>query len=102
MEKKEKRKIEDLLDKLSIPVSNLGYEYLVTAINDKRLNENAVIEDIYHNIAEKHHTTRDRVERAIRHSYYKKEKTIQEYFNVSYKITNKKLLALLIREVGRI
>ena len=51
MKENKERKIEDLLDSLGIPVANLGYKYLVTAMNNKIFDENSTIEDIYIYIA---------------------------------------------------
>lgn len=97
----EKRKIEDLLDMLEIPVSNYGYQYLITGIELYRKDNKQKIMAIYEQIAKKHNTTSSRAERAIRQCWYKKEETIKKYFKINYNITNSRMLGLLTRELER-
>lgn len=97
----EKRKIEDLLDKFNMPIDNLGYRYLITALEIYMKDINIKITSIYKEVAEIHNTTASRVERAIRHSTECIERNVKQYFNVDYDITNRRFLALLAREMER-
>ena len=54
------------------------------------------MEDIYNEIAIIHHTTRNRVERAMRTARKEANKEIKDTFNYDpHKLTNKKVLVLL-------
>lgn len=97
----EKRKIENLLDRLNIPLDNLGYRYLISALEIYTKDINTKITLIYSQVAKKHNSTASRVERAIRHSVECAEENIKQYFKVDYEITNRRFLALLAREVER-
>ena len=61
--------IPKLLLKLQFNVSSIGFNYWVTAIIQYRKNYykyNNTIEQVYHDVAKIHNTTRTRVERAMR------------------------------------
>lgn len=96
-----KRKVEDLLDKLNIPIDNLGYRYLISALEIYQKDTDIKITLIYSIIGKKYNSSAERVERAIRHCIEISEENIKKYFNVNYNITNKRLVALLSRELER-
>ena len=97
-----KRIIEDLLDELNIPADNLGYKYWITAIQQKLNDEDRYyMENLYIDIGKIHGNTRGGVERAMRHAYETSRDKIKTYFKVEYEITNRRFLALLIREIER-
>lgn len=56
---------------------------------------------IYNQVAKVHNSTAKAVERAIRHSIELNQSTMQQYFQINYKIKNTNLLALLAREMER-
>lgn len=97
----DKRKLENILDKLNIPVDNLGYVYLITAVEIYLKSKTNNITETYKEIAKQHKTKYSRVERAIRHEIDKNEDRIKQFFNVDYDITNRRFLALLTREMER-
>lgn len=97
----EKRKLENILDKLNIPVDNLGYVYLIAAVEFYSKSKTNNITKIYKEVAEAYATKYSRVERAIRHEIHRNEDKIKQFFNVDYDITNRRFLALLIREMER-
>ena len=101
MEKKKLEKIENLLDRLNIPVDILGYQFLVSALEVYTENINTKIRAVYEIVAKKHNKTACAVEKAIRHAIEKNKDTIKQYFHVNYAITNRRFLALLAREIGR-
>lgn len=96
-----KRKLENILDKLNVSVDNLGYTYLINAVEIYLKSRTNNITEIYKEVAERYETKYLRVERAIRHEMDKNEDKIKQYFNVDYDITNRRLLALLTREMER-
>lgn len=97
----DKRKLEDLLDKLNMPIDNLGYRYLISALEIYTKDINTKITLVYSQVSKKHNSTNSRVERAIRHSVGCVEENIKRYFKVDYEITNRRFLALLAREMER-
>lgn len=97
----EKRKIEDLLDKLNMPIDNLGYRYVISALEIYIQDINTKITLVYSQVAKKYNSTSSRVERAIRHLVECAEKNIKQYFKVDYEITNRRFIALLAREMER-
>ena len=98
----EKQTIEDLLDIINIKIDSSGYKYWTEAILQQMENPIEKISELYNLIAKKSNANRGSVERSMRTAYEKNKDIIKEYFNVNYKITNKTLLALLVREVQRI
>lgn len=96
----DKRKLENILDKLNIRLNLSGYRYWITAVEIYSKNKIRITE-LYKEIAKVHNTTAVRVERALRHTIEDKKEAIQKYFNVEYKIYNSAFLALLTREMER-
>ena len=92
--------IAKLLLKLQFNVTSIGFNYWITAINLYRKNYykyNNTIEQVYHDVAKKHNTTRTRVERAMRTAKATATEQIQKQFNYYNKLTNKTVLELLTR-----
>ena len=89
--------IPKLLLKLQFNVSSIGFNYWITAIMQYRKNYfkyNNTIEQVYHDVAKIHNTTRTRVERAMRTAKATATEEIQKQFNYN-KLTNKTVLELL-------
>lgn len=104
------REIIQALRDLSVPVNNLGYEYLKEAISLCLENKMLVYETtsiLYINIAEIYSTTPSKVERAIRHaievSYsIANHKMLQKYINIATiekKPTNSQFIASLVETI---
>ena len=92
--------IPKLLLKLQFNVSSIGFNYWITAIMQYRKNYfkyNNTIEQVYHDVAKIHNTTRTRVERAMRTARTLATEQIQKQFNYYNKLTNKTVLELLTR-----
>lgn len=90
--------IPKLLLKLQFNVSSIGFYYWITAIQRYRKNYykyNNTIEQVYHDVAKIHNTTRTRVERAMRTAKATAIEQIQKQFNYYNKLTNKTVLELL-------
>ena len=90
--------IPKLLLKLQFNVTSIGFNYWITAINLYRTNYykyNNTIEQVYHDVAKIHNTTRTRVERAMRTAKETATEQIQKQFNYYNKLTNKTVLELL-------
>ena len=96
-----KRKLEDILDKLQIKINLFGYKYWITAVELYFKDNTVGMWKICKEIAKKYNTTPSRVDRALRHARERKEEIIQRYFNVNYDIDNSAFLALLAREMER-
>lgn len=63
--------ISDKLDEIGIPARLKGYRYMITAIKEVIYNENAlegITKILYPDVAKKHNSTPQRVEKAIRHA----------------------------------
>lgn len=87
-----------LLLKLQFNVSSIGFNYWVTAIRLYRKNYykyNNTIEQVYHDVARIHNTTRTRVERSMRTAKATATEQIQKQFNYYNKLSNKTVLELL-------
>lgn len=97
----DKRKAEDLLDELKIEIGNLGYKFCLAGIEICEQNELISNKELYSKIAEKYNTTPASVERNIRHSYENRKEEIKKFFNINYKLSNRNLLSLMIRELER-
>jgi hypothetical protein len=92
--------ISKLLLKLQFNVSSIGFNYWITAIMQYRKNYykyNNIIEQVYHDVAKIHNTTRTRVERAMRTARTPATEQIQKQFNYYNRLTNKTVLELLAR-----
>lgn len=90
--------IPKLLLKLQFNVTSIGFQYWATAIMIYRKNYfkyNNTIEQVYHDVAKIHKTTRTRVERAMRTAKATATEEIQKQFNYYNKLTNKTVLELL-------
>lgn len=96
-----KRIIEDLLDELNILANNSGYKYWITAIEIKMKHREETMGNLCIDIAKKYGSTPNCVERAMRYAHTENRNRIKDYFKINYKITNTRLLALLIREIER-
>lgn len=96
-----RRKIENILLKMGIPVSVKGFNYIVDAVLIAYNNPNAKVTDIYKMIGENYNATSLSVERAIRHSFdiarkNRDENGTNEYINSMY-LTNKESIWRLAR-----
>ena len=92
--------IPKLLLKLQFNVYSIGFNYWITAIMKYRKNYfkyNNRIEQVYHDVAKIHNTTRTRVERVMRTARTPATEQIQKQFNYYNKLTNKTVLELLTR-----
>ena len=92
--------INKMLLQLQFNVSSIGFYYWITAIKQYRKNYfkyNNTIENVYHDVARIHNTTRTRVERAMRTAKATATEQIQKQFNYYNKLTNKTVLELLTR-----
>lgn len=90
--------IPKILLKLQFNVSSVGFNYWITAITQYRKNYfkyNNKIEQVYHDVAKIHNTTRTSVERAMRIAKSTATEQIQKQFNYYNKLTNKTVLELL-------
>ncbi len=99
----EKRKIEDLLDEIGIPLNLKGYKFWTEAIQLKLEDENITITKIEEIIAEKYSSTKCAVERNLRHcrECAETEFGISIFNNIGYELNNGRLLDLLVRELKR-
>ena len=95
------RIIEDMLDDIGLIIGYSGYEYLKEAILLKNKNNNIKLGQLYEIIAKQENEQSSVVERAIRTILEASRKNITAYFNVKYKLTIRRILALLQREVKR-
>lgn len=94
--------ITKLLMKLEFNVSSVGFQYWVVALINYKKNYykyNNTIEKVYFDIAEECHTTRDRVERAMRTACEPAKNNISNAFEYNKKLTNKAILKLLTHNV---
>ena len=92
--------IPKLLLKLQFNVTCIGFNYWITAIQQYQKNYykyNNTIEQVYHDVAKIHNTTRTRVERAMRTAKATATEQIQKQYNYYNKLTNKTVLELLTR-----
>ena len=92
--------ISKMLLQLQFNVTSIGFNYWITAIRLYRKNYykyNNTIEQVYHDVARIHNTTRTRVERSMRTAKATATEQIEKQFNYYNKLTNKTLLELLTR-----
>lgn len=91
--------INKLLLKLQFNVSSIGFHYWATSIMQYRKNyyKYNTIEQLYHDVANIHNTTRTKVERAMRTAKTTAIEQIQKHYNYYNKLTNKTVLELLTR-----
>lgn len=97
-EKEIKNVVKKILKQIGIPVNFKGFHYLQTLI---ALNINKDFNMTkYKIVASRHHTTADRVERAIRYICETHQEKLKKYFETEYKITNSVLYELLQEKVS--
>lgn len=95
--------INKMLLQLQFNVTSIGFYYWITAIKLYRKNYykyNNTIEQVYHDVAQIHNTTKTRVERAMRTAKATATEQIQKQFNYYNKLTNKTVLELLTRNAN--
>lgn len=99
-------KYEKILDELGMKVSLKGYVYWVKAMYyaDHLVKEKEVLKmgEVYKYIANLYNDTPLRVEKALRHSIDttpNMRKSVQQKYNINYKINNTIMLILLVRWV---
>ena len=82
------KNIEEILLRMGIPASVLGFRYIVDAILflDKEGTEDLKYTYLYYKIAKKNNSTIERVERAIRHALSIARKKIENHKLVEYYI----------------
>ena len=104
--------VTDIIHEIGVPAHIKGYQYLrdsiMMAVSDMDIL-NSITKQLYPSIAEKHHTTSSRVERAIRHAIEVawnrgKMDTINELFGYtiqagSGKPTNSEFIALIADKI---
>lgn len=100
-ERSKKRKVEDLLDEIGIPLRHKGYAYLVEVVIISENNPWLSSEEIYKKIARKYQTTRNSAERNIRTLSGNYQDEIKKFFKVNYKISNEDFIKLSTREIVR-
>lgn len=96
---KEMLETKDYLKELGFNISSMGFNYWLLAIDLYERNSNQFgilkMENIYNEIAEIYHTTRNRVERCMRTARLTATENIINEFNYNGKITNMSCLKLL-------
>lgn len=101
------KEIFELLIKLGVPCDLRGFEFILTAtgflLEDFDKYEK-VTRELYPAIAEKHHTTITRAERAIRHAVQRmldkgNFDNIEKFFGTTYNLTNSEFLFTVVRRV---
>lgn len=92
----EEKIIKEILLKLDIPISLLGFKYIKTLIIHILNEDTYQITNVYAIVAKKHKTIASRVDRAIRHALEKSK--ANEYFNIEHKISNKEFIELIKSE----
>lgn len=104
------KRISDILKELRVPVANLGYQYIRTAIRMILQNEDWLYKitgprGLYNEVAEVHNSTFNRVERSIRHGIEcsfdnaDKETLIKYFGQAEKKLTNKNFIAAIVEEI---
>lgn len=88
--------ISDLLVRLNFTISSIGFKYWIDAIKIYNPKEHIKIETLYHDIAGRNNTTRQRVERAMRTARIRADKELYKEFNYNQKLSNKVILLLLV------
>lgn len=97
---KEMKETTDYLKELGFNISSVGFNYWVLAVDlyNRNCEEYGIvyISNIYEEIAEIYHTTKLRVERAMRTARRTATENIVKEFNYNGKITNLSCLKLLV------
>lgn len=101
--------ISNKLNEIGVPARLKGYRYMITAVKEVISNESAlegVTKVLYPDVAKKHNSTPQRVEKAIRHAievaWSMKDVTNNERYAVCYKKgrpTNSEFIAQISREI---
>lgn len=97
---KEMKETTDYLKELGFNISSIGFNYWVLAVDlyNRNCEEYGIvnISNIYEEVAEIYHTTKSRVERAMRTARRTATENIVKEFNYNGKITNLSCLKLLV------
>lgn len=97
---KEMKETTDYLKELGFNISSVGFNYWVLAVDlyNRNCEEYGIvnISNIYEEVAEIYHTTKLRVERAMRTARRTATENIVKEFNYNGKITNLSCLKLLV------
>lgn len=97
---KEMKETTDYLKELGFNISSVGFNYWVLAVDlyNRNCEEYGIvnISNIYEEVAEIYHTTKARVERAMRTARRTATENIVKEFNYNGKITNLSCLKLLV------
>ena len=96
---KEMKETTDYLKELGFNISSIGFNYWVLAVDlyNRNCEQYGIVNmtNIYEEIAEIYHTTKSRVERAMRTARFTATENIVKEFNYNGKITNLSCLKLL-------
>ena len=96
---KEMLETKDYLKELGFNISSIGFNYWVLAVDlyNRNCEQYGIVNmtNIYNEIAEIYHTTKTRVERAMRTARFTATENIVKEFNYNGKITNLSCLKLL-------
>lgn len=91
--------LQTLLYELGFKVDSLGYQYWIFSVN-KSLTQywkySYKMEIVYCDVARVFNTTRNRVERCMRHASINAKENIRDFFKYQGKITSKVIMQLLI------
>ena len=97
---KEMKETTDYLKELGFNISSIGFNYWMLAVDlyNRNCDKYGIINitNIYEEIAEIYHTTKARVERAMRTARRTASENIVKEFNYNGKITNLSCLKLLV------
>lgn len=97
---KEMKETTDYLKELCFNINSIGFNYWVLAVDlyNRNCEEYGIvnISNIYEEVAEIYHTTKARVERAMRTARRTATENIVKEFNYNGKITNLSCLKLLV------
>lgn len=97
-----REKITQKLLELGIKPSLKGFYYLVDAIEICADDRNAMIGDVYKQIAESNMSTYSRVERSVRHAITKVDfssKEIVEFLNANKRLTSKEFITIFALKI---
>lgn len=97
----DENKLEDLFDKLQIPINVQGYQLWKSFVEEYLEDDTQEMMYYYSKLAEKHMKTSYQVERSLRFAYKNSKDNIKDYFGVNYAITNGVLIRLFARECKR-
>lgn len=97
---KEMKETTDYLKELGFNISSVGFNYWVLAVDlyNRNCEQYGIVcmSNIYEEVAEIYHTTKARVERAMRTARKTATENIVKEFNYNGKITNLSCLKLLV------